>query len=252
MSAAYGTVMQYIDAWVRVKHPCPFCDISSRYPEANMTLWLSVLVDTFQVSIPPYYDVHKVIDSAKDMLLYSMEFHDNQSAIFLLNHPFMEEIDSVVAIAQETDCLLIPPISFFGGWETHHIICQEQQSLRNLVEMAGSKGEVEVLSQKNRDHSDFIREVSVVPTHFIESLTPRQVNVLVNSYEYGLFDVPARAKMDKVADKSGLSRSTFGEHLRKAELQIMRNLYPFLKLRCCQETPGLESSGGCGCDSSEG
>jgi predicted DNA binding protein len=244
--------MQYVDAWVRVRHSCPFCDISARYPEAEMTLWLSVLVDMFQVSIPPYYDVHKVIDSAKDILLYNLEFHDEETALFLLTHPFIEEIDSVVGIAQETNCMLIPPISFYGGWETHHIICQEQQNLRDLVDRVAIMGEIEVLSQKLRDHGDFMSEVSMIPTHFLEGLTPRQVNVLVNAYEHGLFDVPAKAKMEKVADRSGLSRSTFGEHLRKGELHIMRSLYPILKLRCCREEPGLEKTAGCRCERSEG
>jgi hypothetical protein len=57
--------------------------------------------------------------------------------------------------------------------------------------------------------------------------------------------------MDKVAECSGLSRSTFGEHLRKGELQIMRNLYPFLKLRCCRGEAGLEESAGCRSDGAQ-
>lgn len=237
--------MRYLDTWLRVRHECPFCDFSARFPEAEGTLWLSVLVDLFQVQIPVYYDVDKVIDSAWEMLMYSEEFHDDESALFLLNHPFIEEIDSVVAIASENDCMLIPPITFNAGWETHRVICRDQDQLRNLVETVSARGEVEMLSHKFREHGDLMKDVYVVPTHFIDGLTNRQVNVLVNSYEQGLFDVPAKTKMDKVAECAGLSRSTFGEHLRKGELQLMRNLYPFLKLRCCREGPGLEQSASC-------
>jgi predicted DNA binding protein len=239
--------MSYHDAWIQVRHPCPFCDFSARYPEAEMSLWLSVLVDMLQVSIPVYYDVEKVIDSAKEMLLYTEEFHDDESALLLLGHPFIEEIDSVVAIASETDCMLIPPISFNKGWETHRVICKDQESLRILVDKVSQSGEVEVLSHRIREHRELMRDVNVVPTHFIDGLTCRQATVLVESYEHGLFDVPAKAKMDKVAEITGLSRSTFGEHLRKGELQIMRNLYPILKLRCCREEPLLESSKGAAC-----
>jgi len=60
----------------------------------------------------------------------------------------------------------------------------------------------------------------------------RKVPLLVPyGWHAGLFEVPARTKMDDVAKAMGLSRSTLGEHLRKAELQMLRNSYPFLKLR---------------------
>ena len=112
IGAFHGETMRYLDTWLRVRHECPFCDFSARYPEAEGTLWLSVLVDLFQVQIPVYYDVDKVIDSAWEMLMYTEEFHDEESALFLLTHPFIEEIDSVVALASENDCMLIPPVTF--------------------------------------------------------------------------------------------------------------------------------------------
>lgn len=37
--------------------------------------------------------------------------------------------------------------------------------------------------------------------------------------------------MGTVAGRLGLSRSTFGEHLWKAQLRLLRNAYPYLKLR---------------------
>jgi len=230
--------VSYLDTWVRVKHDCPYCDLSERYPEAQMTLWLSVLVDMLQVSIPAYYDIEEVLHSAWETLQYSDEFHDEESAILLLAHPWVEKPDSVVAIASEEECMLIPPITFLGGWETHRVICKEQDQLRDLVGRVGARGHVELLSQKRREHSDLVKDVYVVPTHFIEGLTPSQVNVLVASYEQGLYEIPARAKMDKVAKRTGLSRSTFGEHMRKGELQIMRNLYPLLKVRTYQDEKG--------------
>jgi predicted DNA binding protein len=76
-----------------------------------------------------------------------------------------------------------------------------------------------------------IRDIGVVPVHFFEGLTDRQIHALAVAYENGLFDVPSRDKLDRVALKEGISRSTFGEHLRKAQFRIMKNSYPFLKLK---------------------
>ncbi len=41
----------------------------------------------------------------------------------------------------------------------------------------------------------------------------------------------ARGHLDHIAQGLGVARSTFGEHLRKAQLRLLRNSYPFLKLR---------------------
>jgi predicted DNA binding protein len=234
-SANHALTVTYLDTWVRVRHECPYCDLSARYPEAQMTLWLSVLVDMLQVSIPHDYSIEELLDAAWESLQYSDEFHDEGSAIVLLTHPWIEKPDSMVAIASQEECMLIPPVSFQGGWETHRVVCKEQDQLRNLIARVGEGGQAELISQRKRELSDLVRDVHVVPTHFIEGLTTSQLNVLVRSYEEGLYDIPARTKMEKVAKREGLSRSTFGEHLQKGELQIMRHLYPLLKVHACRE-----------------
>ena len=50
----------------------------------------------------------------------------------------------------------------------------------------------------------------------------------VTAYEEGLLDVPSQGSMDAAAAKVGISRSTFGEHLRKATYQLVSNAYPFI------------------------
>jgi predicted DNA binding protein len=234
--------MGFVESWVRVRHECPFCDFSATFPEAEMTLWVSALTDLFQVSIPPSYDVEDILRVGKEMLGYTEAFCDASSALFLTHQPYLDEIDSVMAAADRHECMLIPPMTFHEGWETHRLVTRSHEQLRRLVTEVSENGEIEVLSLKTREHTDLMNDVGVVPTHFMEGLTDKQVYVMVTAYEAGLFDVPTRVKMDKVAGNIGLSRSTFGEHLRKAEGELMRNLYPFLKLRCCREEDPF-----CGC-----
>jgi predicted DNA binding protein len=234
--------MAFVESWVRVRHPCPFCEFSAEFPEAEMTLWVSAITDLFQISIPSNYRVEDILEVGKDMLGYTEAFSDASTALFLTQQPYLEEIDSVMAAADRNECMLIPPITFHEGWETHRLITRSHENLRRLVSEVSEKGEIEVLSIKTREHTDLMNDVGVVPTHFMEGLTDKQTYVLVTAFEAGLFDVPTRVKMEKVAKGIGLSRSTFGEHLRKAESELMRNLYPFLKLRCCREEDPF-----CGC-----
>ena len=227
--------MAFVESWIKVSHPCPFCDFSARFPDAEMTLWISAFTDLFQVTIPPSNHVNDILEVGKDLLNYSEAFHDGHSVLFLTHQPAIEEIETVMSLADHNECMIIPPMNFHGGWETHHLIARSQENLRRMVEDVSRIGKVEVLSLRSREHMDLMHDVGVVPTHFMEGLTDKQAHVLVTAYEAGLFDVPARTKMDRVARSIGLSRSTFGEHLRKAEGELISNLYPFLKLRCCRE-----------------
>jgi len=73
--------------------------------------------------------------------------------------------------------------------------------------------------------------------HLFQDLTDRQIGVLVPAYEHGLFDGPAQSRMTTIARREGLSRSTFGEHLRKGIAQPVRNACPRLKLRDAKGAP---------------
>lgn len=235
--------MRYIESWVRVRHPCPFCEFSQRFPEAEMTLWVSTLTDLFQVTYPVDYAVGELLEVGKELLSYSEAYHESNSIIFLTQQPYVEGIDSVRAVAAETDCMLVPPMTFHDGWETHRLVTRSPDNVSRFVNEVAKKGQIEVLSLKSLDYMDLMNDVGVVPGLLLEGLTDKQAHVLTAAYESGLFDVPARARMDRVAGQVGLSRSTFGEHLRKAEHEVLKNLYPFLKLRCCREGDPF-----CGCD----
>lgn len=89
--------------------------------------------------------------------------------------------------------------------------------------------------------------IGTVPVHLFEGLTERQVHALVSTIEGRFFELPARQKMDRIAAQEGLSRSTFAEHLRKAETQILQNPYPLLKLR-----DQMEKADGSSCRAADG
>ena len=172
-----------------------------------------------------------------------MEMAEPGPATEPLRYSGVWRFQSLLPLADETDCMLVPPMTFHDGWETHRLVTRSQENVRRFVNEVAKNGEIEVLSLKSLDHKHLMNEVGVVPGILLESLTDKQAYVLTAAYESGLFDVPAGVRMDKVAERVGLSRSTFGEHLRKAEYEVLKNLYPFLKLRCCREGDPF-----CGCD----
>lgn len=224
--------MNFLDTSLRISHPCPFCDFSASYPDAEMVLWCNGSSEVLQVSVPDPSALREVLREARKALSAHEIVQDGRSALTVLRSCECRKYRSVSVIADECGVWLVPPVTYYGGRETHRVLSKGRPSLQHFIaEVRKSGGTVEVASHKPREHLDVIHDMSVVPIHLFGGLTTRQIRALVLAYENGLLDVPAKTKMDRIATREGISRSTFGEHLRKAQLQLLRNSYPFLKLR---------------------
>ena len=229
--------MQLLDTEVRIRHPCPFCEFSGMFPDVEMTLWCGGERETMHYLVPEPTLLGEVIRASEEFLGTELMFKDERSAIVTgpCRH---DEFPTVLNVADRHGCWMVPPETYRGGWETHRIICADRGVLRGFVDEIAREWEIEILSLRPRSTSDVISQVGVVPVHFFSGLTDKQLRSLVAAYEEGLLDVPARGDMDQLAKRLGISRSTLGEHLRKAQLQIVRNSYGYLKLHRAESQNG--------------
>lgn len=223
--------MDFIDARMRVSHPCPFCDLSKQFPEAEMYLWCNRKSEVLHVSAEDDTVLEDILRAAKNALNVREVIKCGKQALTMTYACVCNVEGSVTHLADKNECWLIPPTLYTGGWETHRVVSPSKKALQRFVTDIRRSGEVEIVSLRERNHLSAISDLAIAPVHFFEGLTARQINCLVMAFENGLFDVPARTHMDKVARAAEMSRSTYGEHLRKAQLQILRNSYPILKLR---------------------
>jgi predicted DNA binding protein len=223
--------MPFLETRVRIQHPCPYCDLSVAFPDVEMALWTSTRSDVFHISAPNPSKLQEVLRTMKETI-GARKITQAESAALAVTHKAQWDYPpSITGMADRRGLWLIPPTIYFGGYETYRVISPTNDSLRRFVSDAKKFGTVEMLSHRVRDQLEAIQSLGTVPVHLFEGLTDRQLHILVSAIEGGLFELPAKQKMDRIAAREGLSRSTFGEHLRKAEMQVLRNSYAFLKLR---------------------
>jgi predicted DNA binding protein len=223
--------MPFLETRVRIQHPCPYCDLSAAFPNVEMALWTSTHSDVFHVSATALPELQKLLRTMRETIGAKRITQDGSSALVVTHRANWDFPPSVTGLADRRGLWLFPPTIYLGGWETYRVISPTIGSLRRFVADVKKIGAVEVLSHRARDQLERIRSLATVPVHLFEGLTERQIHVVVRAIEGGLFQLPAKERMDRIAAREGLSRSTFGEHLRKAEAQLLRNSYPFLKLR---------------------
>ncbi len=223
--------MNFLDTRVRIKHPCPFCDFSAAFPDVEITQWCNQDNDVLHIVVPDPERLPGVLAAARKALGVEDMFRDGRSALTMSRGCCWNKFASVTTAANETGVWLLPPITYQGGWETHRVLSPSRPALKRFVAAVKELGQIEMLTHRSREELDILRDVATVPVHLFEGLTDRQVHVLVTAFESGLLDVPTRARMGSAARRESLSRSTYGEHLRKAQRQLVSNSYPFLKLR---------------------
>ncbi|MGH9921025.1 MAG: helix-turn-helix domain-containing protein, partial [Nitrososphaerales archaeon] len=61
--------------------------------------------------------------------------------------------------------------------------------------------------------------------------TSRQAQALVFALESGYYQVPKRVTTEEMATKLRIPRTTYEEHLRKAEGKVLRSIAPYISMK---------------------
>jgi len=223
--------MVVVDARVRVHHPCPYCDLSGEFPRTLLLLWCDNRRDVFLVTAPDAPERRRVVAALRESLHARPLLPADREALVLVPDFEWADPPSVTGLARRTGVWVLPPVVYFDGTETYRFLAPTKARLHALVRRMQRLGAVEILSVSDRVDLATVRDVPTASVHFFEGLTDRQARAMVAAFEGGLFDVPARSRWAEVAGREGLSRSTFGEHLRKGQLRLLANSLASLKAR---------------------
>ena len=223
--------MPVIDAHVRIRHPCPYCNVSVAFPRSLLLLWCDNRRDTFLVSSPEPDELRRVLRRLRSEFRARPLIVEGSVAIVVVPEFEWADPPSVTRLARRAGVWVLPPVLYSDGRETYRMIASGRPRLNRFVTRLRRLGDVELLSVSDRTGLESVRDVPSASVHFFEGLTDRQTRSMVAAIDAGLFDVPARSRFTDVARREGLSRSTFGEHVRKAQLRIARNSYASLKAR---------------------
>lgn len=208
-----------------------------------MASWCNQASDILQITVDDPEELEPVLATVRKNLGSREVTSDGASALTIIRACRWDQFPSVTAVADRCNVWLIPPITYLGGWETHRLLAPSPEAFSEFAKGVQKIGDIEVLSSRTRERFDVVRDLGVLPVHLLDGLTERQVRVLLSACENGLLEVPSRTRFADVARREGISRSTYSEHLRKAQWRLSRNVYQLLKLRAATEPPGGRDAG---------
>lgn len=235
--------MTNFEAQLEISHDCPYCRFTKKHPDSTITAWtnevmhVAIIESDNQATLDDYQDgfreylpfAHVSRQRGRLEIAYGAEHADPSSVIHM------------IAIS---GCIYTQPNVTKDGWESYRIFSFSQENIVSLIDsIKAMGGQVRIKSLRPVELPCFCSDMLVPAESLLAGLTDKQVEMLCEAFSLGYFDQPAKVTADELAKRAGVSRSTFTEHLRKAEGKVMTNFFPILKLACKRDAPRKQDRG---------
>lgn len=212
----------------RIKYDYPFAKLSGKYPGTRISMWC--LWEKEMIHVPlENEDVIIEVESLAREIGRAMESYKPASNGFVLTLKCTcDVLHGVWDVSGKNNVLDIDPAVFLDGWGYHRVISFDEEDTRRFFSELDTIGTTELISKRSLNQDTIPSMVRI--ESFFAGMTEKQMDSLIRAYEYGYYVSPREITTDSIARSMGISRSTYEEHLRKAENRIMEAAIPYLKL----------------------
>lgn len=216
----------------RLQHDCPLNDLSRKHPDLVMSSWCNSDMDVIEISQDgDLAGLEKDLEIMwRAMKTKPLRKTSSPLQVVIKNCACHHIPAPVTPIFEKNHCLELQPCTYKGGWEYYRLISFTEKDARNVFADLSKFAKVEVISRREMK-SGAVREAMLVSTSALfGGLTRKQVQALVFALENGYYQVPKKVTTEEMASKLRLPRTTYEEHLRKAEGKVLRSMAPYITM----------------------
>src|SRR2546422_2240294 len=223
-----GASMSLWEISFRTQYDYPFMKISANHPGLPISMWCIWNREMIQV---PTRDENVLDEIAKEIRkagkCIDQWAEAGESRIFMLKCTCATS-DSPWNVWEPHEAVEAPPAIFQDGWGYFRVIAFDEVRTRDLFKDFNKRGPTELIRKRELPLS--VLPSSIWVNSLFGDLTSKQSDALLKAHRYGYYSSPRDVTTESIARSLGVSRSTYEEHLRKAENRIMGNLIPYLQL----------------------
>ena len=225
----------------KLQHNCPYTRFSMKHPEVRLVEWCNNRIHVMEVDCPDIETYTKIERDLTDLLLWKggkilkKNFLEGNLQLIIKTCCCSKLSPNVDDVVEKNSCLAMPPEVYYGGWEEYRVIGFRENDYKRMFEELNRLGPVRILHKKIVPDKS-IRDTFVISVNSVFSeLTDKQVNSLVAALEYGYYQIPKKVTAEEIATKRNIPRTTFEEHLRKAESKTLQAMAPYIRMFAARE-----------------
>lgn len=220
---------------MRASYDYPFIALSRELPGTPISMWCVWNRELLQV---PGRDeaVHRRVEKSirRAGRVVDQWVDADRARLFLLECT-CEKFDSPWNLINQHECWDAPPIVYQDGWANFRVITFEQERSRDLFQELKTRGPAELLRKRELPLS--VLPTSVWTNVLFGGMTQKQSEALLTAHRFGYYTSPRQVTTESIAASVGVGRTTYEEHLRKAENRVMAALMPYLQLYATADRP---------------
>jgi hypothetical protein len=221
--------MSLHQASFRVKHDCPYRELSERYPDLTIREWYLSDCQVLEITspdVPPDEFLEEV-----DRLGETLHRAVTDAGVHVVTRSCLCSLEgSILERCEEHRCLYQPPTIHRQGWEHYTVIAFDEADVRALLRDLEADRDVEVRAKTALDERQVPHSMLAPVDQLFGGLTDRQLAALRLALDSGYYEQPRRTSLRELADRTSVARSTYEEHLRKAENKLLTSAGQFLRL----------------------
>jgi predicted DNA binding protein len=213
----------------RLRHECPYRELSEQYPDLTIREWYLSDCQVLEItsSDAPTEDLLADVEHLGEVLHTSV---DETGLHVVMQSCLCSLEDSIVERFEAHNCLYQPPTIHRQGWEHYTAIAFDESQLGDLHDDLAADRDVEVLSKTGLESKQIPESMLAPVDQLFDGLTDRQLAALRHALDRGYYEQPRGASISDLAAESDVARSTFEEHLRKAENKLLTNVGQYVRL----------------------
>ncbi len=221
----------------KLQHDCPFNDLSRKYPRAVIALWCNNKKDVLEITcdeIDLFQRIQADMDSFEKELgvkvLRKSFSSTNAQLVIQTCSCHLQPTPSICSVIEKHNSMEVQPTIYKEGWEWYRVIAFNQKDIKGMFNALEKFANVEVVSRRIEEEKT-VRDSFVISTsNLLGALTEKQTFALLAALDHGYYRVPKQVTTDEIAKSLGVPRTTYEEHLRKAESKVLRSLVPYIQV----------------------
>ncbi len=213
---------------LRTQYDYPFIEMSGRYPDMPISMWCIWQRELLQVPTTDLPVLKAIEGEVQGFGRIVDRWVDARGARIYLLRCTCDDLDSPWNVWDAHQCTDAPPAIFRDGWGYFRVISLEEPGVRELFRDLERRGPTELI--RKRELPLGVLPSSIWVNGLFSELTGKQLEAVLKAHRHGYYTSPRQVKTESIAQSLGVSRSTYEEHLRKAENRIMGALMPYLEL----------------------
>jgi predicted DNA binding protein len=229
----------------KARHECPYVDFSLKHPDVRVVEWCNRRTDVLEVECGDIETFNRIEQDLQRLLTWKggrvlrKTFGEKNIQVITKTCRDSHISPSISGTIEKNSCLEIPPVIYYGGWETHKVMGFRESDFKKLFKDLAKLGPAEVVSKRVYGEKSMIDTFAVSLSAAFSDLTAKQADAIATALEFGYYQVPKKTTTGELALKQKVPRTTYEEHLRKAESKILHALSPYVILYARRPT-GLQ------------